>query len=70
MINMRADVVGPPPLSLNDADLEAHARDVAQFLGIDPDQLATQALQAASNQDAATLSCRRFKKPQPFVANL
>jgi hypothetical protein len=37
---------------LNDADLEARARDVAQFLGINPDQLATQALQAASDEGA------------------
>jgi hypothetical protein len=37
---------------LNDADLEARARDVAHFLGIDPDQLARQALQAAGNDSA------------------
>jgi hypothetical protein len=57
VINMRADFRGPPPAGitsppLNDADLEARARDVAQFLGINPDQLATQALQAASNEGA------------------
>ena len=45
VINMRADFRGPPPPAgitappLNDADLEARARDVAQFLGINPDQL-------------------------------
>jgi hypothetical protein len=58
--NMRAELGGPPPVgivageptptSLNDADLEARARDVAQFLGIDPDLLATQALQAAGDE--------------------
>jgi len=62
VIGMRADVGGPPPAgivaggpnatALNDADLKARARDVAQFLGIDPDRLATQALQAAGNQGA------------------
>jgi hypothetical protein len=62
VINMRAEVGGPPPAgivaggptapSLNDADLEARARDVAEFLGIDPDQLATQALQAAGDEGA------------------
>jgi hypothetical protein len=59
---MRAELGGPPPFgivageptptSLNDADLEARARDVAQFLGIDPDLLATQALQAAGDEGA------------------
>jgi hypothetical protein len=60
--NMQAELGGPPPFgivageptptstSLNDADLEARARDVAQFLGIDPDLLATQALQAAGDE--------------------
>jgi hypothetical protein len=61
-INMRTDVGGPPPAglvasgrtapSLNDTDLEARAREVAQLLGIDPDQLATQAPQAAGDKDA------------------
>ena len=59
--NMRAELGGPPPVgivageptptSLIDAgSLEAHARDVAQFLGIDPDLLATQALRAAGDE--------------------
>ena len=62
VINMRAELGGPPPVGivageptptpLNDADLEAHARDVAQFLGIDPDLLATQALRAAGDEGA------------------
>jgi hypothetical protein len=43
---------GPTAQSLNDAELEAHARDVAQFLGIDPDQLAPQALRAAGDEGA------------------
>jgi hypothetical protein len=43
---------GPTPTSLNDADLEPRARDVAQFLAIDPDQLATQALKAARDEGA------------------
>jgi hypothetical protein len=37
---------------LNDADLEARARDVAQFLGINPDQLAAKALQAVGDEGA------------------
>ena len=37
---------------MNDGDLEARARDVAQFLGIDPEQLVRQALQAAGNDGA------------------
>ena len=37
---------------MNDADLQARARDVAQFLGIEPDLLATQALQAAGDNGA------------------
>lgn len=56
VINMRPDVDGPPPAGivppLNDADLQARARDVAQFLGIDPDQLASQALRAAGENGA------------------
>jgi hypothetical protein len=63
VIKMRADAGDPPPHagvvaglpaapSLNDADLQARARDVAQFLGIDPDLLATQALQAAGDNGA------------------
>jgi hypothetical protein len=59
VINMRADIGGQPPAggaggptALKAADLEARARDVAQFLGIDPDQLATQALQAAGDVGA------------------
>ena len=63
VINMRADAGDPPPHvgvvagltaapPLNDADLQARARDVAQFLGIDPDLLATQALQAAGDNGA------------------
>ena len=60
--NMRAEIGGPPRAgmvaggptaqSLNDAELEAHARDVAQSLGIDPDQLAPQALRAAGDEGA------------------
>jgi hypothetical protein len=60
--NMRAELGGPPRAgivsggptaqSLNDAELEAHARDVAQFLGIDPDQLAPQALRAVGDEGA------------------
>ena len=45
-----AGLPAAPPL--NDADLEARARDVAQFLGIDPDLLATQALRAAGDNGA------------------
>jgi hypothetical protein len=63
VINMRADAGDPPPHvgvvagltaapPLNDADLQARAQDVAQFLGIDPDLLATQALQAAGDNGA------------------
>jgi hypothetical protein len=57
VINMRADFRGPPPpagitYAFEHADLEARARDVAQFLGINPDQLATQVLQAASDEGA------------------
>ena len=63
VINMRADAGDPPPHAglvaglpaappLNDADLQARARDVARFLGIDPDLLATQALQAAGDNGA------------------
>ena len=50
----RAGVVAGLPTAppLNDADLQARARDVAQFLGIDPDLLATQALQAAGDNGA------------------
>jgi hypothetical protein len=39
--------------SLNDEDLKAHAQNVAQFLGIDPELLATQALQAAVDDGSA-----------------
>jgi hypothetical protein len=54
---MRADVGGPPPGGptappLNDSDLEARARDVAQFLGINPDQLAAKSLQAVGDEGA------------------
>lgn len=47
--------VGDPPraamaASLNDEDLNAHAQNVAQFLGIDPELLTTQALQAADDE--------------------
>jgi hypothetical protein len=57
VINMQAAVRGAPHAGitsppLNDAELEARARDVAQFLKINPDQLATQALQAANNEGA------------------
>jgi hypothetical protein len=57
VINMRAALRGAPHAGntsspLNDAELEARARDVAQFLVINPDQLATQALQAATNEGA------------------
>ena len=62
VIGMRADVGGTPPAgivaggpnatALNDPDLKARARDVAQFLGIDPDRLATQAFEATANQGA------------------
>ena len=58
VINMQADIRGAPDAGitsppLNDADLKAHARDVALFLGINnPDQLAPQALQAASDEGA------------------
>ena len=62
VINMRADFRGPPPAGfvaggptappLNDADLQARARDVAQFLGINPDQLAAKALQAVDDEGA------------------
>jgi hypothetical protein len=63
VINMRVDAGDPPPHAgvvaglpaappLNDADLQARAQDVAQFLGIDPDLLATQALQAAGDNGA------------------
>jgi hypothetical protein len=56
VINMRPEVGGPPPTGivppLNDADLQTRARDVAQFLGIDPDQLASQALRAAGDNGA------------------
>jgi hypothetical protein len=57
VINMRADFRGPPPpagitYAFEHADLEARARDVAQFLGINPDQLATQVLQAANDEGA------------------
>jgi hypothetical protein len=62
VINMRADVGDPPHAGivaglptappLNDADLQARARDVAQFLGIDPDLLASQALRAAGDNGA------------------
>jgi hypothetical protein len=63
VINMRADAGDPPPHAeavagltaappLNDADLQARARDVAQFLGIDPDSLAAQAFQAAGDNGA------------------
>jgi hypothetical protein len=37
---------------LNDAALETRARDVAQFLGINPDQLATKAVQAVGDEGA------------------
>ena len=60
VIKMRADAGGPPGIvaggptaqPLNDEDLQARARDVAHFLGIDPDTLARQALQAAGDNGA------------------
>ena len=60
VINMRADAGDPPGIvaggptaqPLNDAVLQARARGVAQFLGIDPDLLARQALQAAGDNSA------------------
>ncbi|MGB6655636.1 MAG: hypothetical protein WBE49_01915 [Methylovirgula sp.] len=60
VLDMRPDVTGPPPAGivaaaqpLSRAALEARARDVAQFLGIDADLLAAQALQAASDNEGA-----------------
>ncbi len=49
--------VGDPPraamaASLSHDNLRAHAQNVAQFLGIDPELLATQALQAPDNESA------------------
>jgi hypothetical protein len=58
VINMGADIRGAPHAgitspSLNNADLKARARDVAQFLGINnSDQLAARALQAAIDEGA------------------
>ena len=50
------DVGDRPPAamaaSLNDEDLKAHAQNVAQFLGIDPELLAAQALQAPDDESA------------------
>jgi hypothetical protein len=66
VINMRADVVDLPHAGivppLNDADLQTRARDVAQFLGIDPDELATQALRAAGDNGARDASVLTLQK--------